>query len=940
MRDQDSENPIRSPADHRTRPTWETCVPQLNIPYTTALIHTLTSFVAVDPDVLAQLNPPATVLTGSRRLARELLAQDQRERLAQRRKVWTSPDVLPWSTWLERSWRECLWAGEPRVLLNPNQEHLLWERIVRESAAGERLWRPRAAAKAAREAWTSLHRWRLELPAGEEGLSEDVRVFREWAGRYRQLCEDSGWLDEASLADVLAEQFRNGRQPAPSVLVLIGCEELSPQDRRLLQTLEGRGSKVHEIASPVRGRRAVRAGLSDTRAEIFAAARWARARLERATADGIGIVVPDLAALRVEIAQVFDEVLVAEALLPGVESPRPYHISLGRPLAEVPPIHNALSILQLAVEDLSYPGAAAVLRSPYLAGAETELCRRALLDARLRDRAAFTVGVDRLCSLVKGAGDPQRPYGCPILAERLSGFRALARSLPERRPLGRWAETWARLLAALGWPGDRPLTSTEHQALRAWGECLEALAGLDLVAGTLDGRGAHALLRRLAEERVFEAEAPESPVQILGVLEAQGLAFEQLWVMGLHDEAWPAAPRPNPFLPIELQRKHGLPHASAERELDYARRSLQRLLASAPEVVLSHPRAEADRPLRASPLITALPEVEAGALGLCDHIDYRRLIHASARLERLSDGRAPELGPGAPAGGGTAMLRDQAACPFRAFARHRLAARGLAEMGPGLDAGRRGTLVHEALRHLWGELRDHARLCSLPPGVLEAAVREAVAKAMEGCAARQVLAPRFRALEEERLCALVGGWLELERGRAPFEVCEREGERVVILGGLEIQIRVDRTDRLADGREVVIDYKTGRRGGPSRWTGDRPDDPQLPLYACTGGGVPAAVACATVRRGELGWIGVARDPGLIPGIRALGETRALAEHGDWAGLLRHWRGVLEELAAAFRAGAARVDPKQGLNTCRDCDLATLCRVHETHPERASEDSDD
>ena len=49
---------------------------------------------------------------------------------------------------------------------------------------------------------------------------------------------------------------------------------------------------------------------------------------------------------------------------------------------------------------------------------------------------------------------------------------------------------------------------------------------------------------------------------------------------------------------------------------------------------------------------------------------------------------------------------------------------------------------------------------------------------------------------------------------------------------------------------------------------------------------------------------------------------------SWDGLLRSWRTDLENLATGFAEGAAQVDPKDGLKTCRYCDLQPLCRVHE------------
>ena len=56
------------------------------------------------------------------------------------------------------------------------------------------------------------------------------------------------------------------------------------------------------------------------------------------------------------------------------------------------------------------------------------------------------------------------------------------------------------------------------------------------------------------------------------MLESAGLRFDRLWVSGLTDEAWPLTRAPNPFLPIALQKKAGIPQASAETSLALDRR--------------------------------------------------------------------------------------------------------------------------------------------------------------------------------------------------------------------------------------------------------------------------------------------------------------------------------------------------------------------------------
>src|SRR5471030_421944 len=81
-----------------------------------------------------------------------------------------------------------------------------------------------------------------------------------------------------------------------------------------------------------------------------------------------------------------------------------------------------------------------------------------------------------------------------------------------------------------------------------------------------------------------------------------------------------------------------------------------------------------------------------------------------------------------------------------------------------------------------------------------------------------------------RWARVVVEWLHLETTRPPFEVIQPEGERRGELKGVRFRVRIDRIDRLADGREVIVDYNTGSPSVHS-WDTERPEEPQLPLYS-------------------------------------------------------------------------------------------------------------
>ena len=109
---------------------------------------------------------------------------------------------------------------------------------------------------------------------------------------------------------------------------------------------------------------------------------------------------------------------------------------------------------------------------------------------------------------------------------------------------------------------------------------------------------------------------------------------------------------------------------------------------------------------------------------------------------------------------------------------------------------------------------------------------------------------RFLKLEKNRIKNLCITWLDLEKKRANFKITALEHRHNVNIGNLEISTIIDRVDQLDDESHVLIDYKTGR---PSiyDWFGDRPSDPQLPLYAATHDKKISGLAFAQVRVDDL-----------------------------------------------------------------------------------------
>jgi len=884
----------------------------------------------------------STIISSNARLARLLLQDFEEQQKAQGETAWQTPDVLPINVWCQREWETAVLsqhASVPSILLTPDQELHVWTSIITDSTNG--LLRVAATAKQAQQAWALLQAWQVACLKLHFNHNEDSQAFFSWAKTFDQQCHRHQWLSAYQLSDVLADVYIGSKCVPENELLLVGFDEITPQQQKLIASLTAAGCKVSCRQLAGCDSKVTKLVCADTRDEVLTISRWLRAQLEKDPKSRIGIVAPDLAASQGVLQAAMNNVLLPQSQAPEAEMVdalnRPWNISLGQPLTIFPIIQTSLKILSLLSGTITLDAMAALLRSPHLAGAEEEASSRALLDVKLREVGEAIVSLSSVQALANKKTDkhdkPNQWYS-PMFSECLTALINCQQRCPSQQSAGQWASWFSDCLTAMGWALGRDLSSEEYQTVEAWRKNLLSFSGLDAVANKFDMDSALVALQRMLASRIFQPQSSLASVQVLGLYEAIGLEFDALWIMDCHDKHWPPSPQPNPFIPIKLQRSHGLPHASVERELAVARTVMLRLCRSARNVMVSYPQTQADEALRPSPLISDFQSIEKQELLLWDQKSWREKVRDAAALEVVTEDEVPALSEGK-ASGGSQIFKHQALCPFRAFAEQRLGAKPLRKPEIGLDSMKRGSLLHHALELFWLEIKSHAQLLAMNQQQLEDCLNNKIKVAMDAQAKQSpnTLSQRFSEIEARRLLALLKVWLEVEKQRQPFVVKGLEKKLSVNVNGVEVNLLIDRVDELEAGGKIIIDYKTGTVS-PKQWFGERPEDPQLPLYSTVEGGDIDAVLFGQVRADGSDFKGVVSSDELIPGLppKRKGEQADACEH--WPNVLTEWKTTIETLAEQFQQGIATVDPLKGSTTCQSsyCELMPLCRIHEQSDE--------
>ena len=880
--------------------------------------------------VVEALERGSVVVTANQRAARSLRGAFDRRCREMGLESWRPPAIVAWDAWTAGLWRGLLIEGKAtQLLLNRTQEHAVWRRILAADVELKSLRSVDSLADMAAEAWRRLcaYNGRGRLGAG---VSADTRSFQRWILAFERRCRGEGLLSVAQLEEVLRAAVEAGTVSLQGGVALVGFDGMTPAQMGLVEALREAGVAVAEIAIGVTAERLVLADAADEREELAAAARWVRRMVEERDGARVGVIVPGLAKERAGIDRVFREVLAGELEDIGAGEDRaPYEFSLGVALANKPMVAVALDVLRWVSGALPLERVSALLVSPYFGGGAAELEARAEFDAfELRKARMLRPEVTLEWMISKVNGSRKRKARLMGLLGALLGMRSVTArrfAAGEMKLHAEWAEAMRELLEAAGWGAGPGEDSVEFQLRRKWESALDELATLDFDGVRVEFAQALAGVERIVRETTFAPESGDAPVQVMGPLEAAGERFDAVWFLRAGDLSWPEAAGASPLLPWSLQRELGMPGTDAAVDGEQARRVTERIASSAGTVVFSYAleasKARGEGRQRASSALAGLALERVG----CEELVSAEVARAVVGLEEMEDAARIAVPPDEVMRGGATVLQLQAACGFRAFAEMRLRATEMEDVELGMDARERGNVVHKVLEAFWNEVKTQDVLKAMPKDEREEVLSWAVDEALEKTEKLSETAwdAAYINMQRERLHTLLRPWLELEMRRPPFEVKLSEKElKDVAVGPLRLSVRVDRVD-VSEGGEIIIDYKTGQ-AKPSDWETERPDAPQLPLYAILSEAPQLeAVAFAQIRAGkDMGLNGYAtrsetlmKRPARLPAGIATLEAQ-----------VTEWRRVLTKLAEDFYRGDTRVRPKNYPATCKHCGQRLLCRL--------------
>ena len=814
------------------------------------------------------------------------------------KKLWPQAKIIDWHSALEK-----FWDDKQKRLLQKIEQIFIWQHCVALHAT-ETQSSQESLATTAEEAFWLVKHWGMDWQSLNKSNHANTQWFCTVAKTFIRYCTTHQCADEIQLLTQAIERVRDNPVAACTVLeesqqiIFYGFLSVTPLQEKFISALKNTSCVVecfqkNHIEHTATPKLHIFASAEE---ELDAAIDWLDQTTKKNPGQRLALVVPELSLMR----HMIESKLMQKSFdLDYVELLSP------QPLSEYGLIQTGLALLKISLAHTPDLNAlTTLLRSPYFGNMPEETIDRAAFSKKLRALQHQTLNWDAIMHTAEN---------WPSLQHTLHLCHKSRSS--KKHSLTDWVSHWQLLWQQIGFPNDNLLTKKEN-ALHQY--FLTLLANFKTLLPWQKPRTASEAVHDLQQYCSktlwrFSEENNLTTIFITPVLEALHVPTDQAWLMHACQHTIPFKLSINPLLDKKIQYQYGVWALNRTQYDALSMTCYEELKQVNKQLIISFAKEISEQ--------NAVPATFCNTLTETAYVVQEKMntpLLPKKEITPLSPWPYETLP------GGSSALKTQRLCPMQAFAKHRLLLSTAVEPVLGLTAIERGIAIHRALQLIWQQLTTQTQLLNLSADDLQQLLQRIIPIAFKTIdwSRRKLLPTALLTLEQSYLTTLLTDWLALEATRPPFEIFSLEQTTDIQFAEKNWRLRIDRIDQLADGRLLLIDYKTGKTSANS-WHQNMFTEPQLPLYAVTHALNIDAIAFAELSSTSLKMIGLSEH------FLDLGKLGALTATEQWRELKTDWRAKLSELTNDFVHSQAMLAPLDGDTTCRQCGLHSFCRVFDS-----------
>ena len=260
-----------------------------------------------------QLSADSILLTPNSRLSRYLRREFKLQFMLTEQTVRPTPTILPLQVWLQKVYLDNQWQfSHPASILSTNQEALIWQSLIKESALGGTLLQTQSTATLVQQAYRLLTDWTIPADTLNEQDNVDAIALQHWIEAFMSYCQQHAVLSAVNITEQLLQQTSIIADRLPKKIFLYAFDEMSPLAGKLFTQLQTLGVQVERIHPNNIASEQHLVICHDVNDEITTMARWAKHAHLQNPDQKILCVVPNLTQIRAKIMRIFAQVFFPE----------------------------------------------------------------------------------------------------------------------------------------------------------------------------------------------------------------------------------------------------------------------------------------------------------------------------------------------------------------------------------------------------------------------------------------------------------------------------------------------------------------------------------------------------------------------------------------------------------------------------------------------------
>ena len=460
-----------------------------------------------------------------------------------------------------------------------------------------------------------------------------------------------------------------------------------------------------------------------------------------------------------------------------------------------------------------------------------------------------------------------------------------------------WLSKFTQILNIWRFNQSRKMTSDEYQIWQKYLSSCLIFNKFSTFEKKINFKSAIAEFRTMLTKIIFQPESGTNQIQIIGLLEAEGLKFDYSWIIGVNNKVLPPPLKPLRYIPIELCKKYKIPKCAYEHTMLDAKSSIYYLSLSSKNPIISFSELDENTNLYGSPLIQ-WQNKDIQSIKKQNSTHNNLITVVDENVKKLNNTSINK---------GVKTLQNQIQCQFKGFvSRLKIDEFGLENIG--FNSLQKGNILHNSLEFIYQQITTKQQLESLTEKGIATLVESGLNFAMS-----DFIKNGFYYNTHNEIKTKLLEFLTLELSRDDWEVVTLEKSQEINIANLSFKIRCDRVDKNNNNEVIIFDYKLGKHSSKS-WC-NHIKDLQLPLYAISN----SVNAIYFINfKDDVKYIGMAENNEI------LAEKSACCDGVSWQEQLNIWQNKITKVAREFEDGKATINPiKYG---CQNCNLSNFCRI--------------